>query len=122
MLPGSGPTPTHNTARSADGHANQHAGADGHQHRSSADTDQHPVPPTPTNTPVPPTPTPTPPPGGDVIYVSSSTDGTAGGVSFADEDILSYDTGRSWSMVFDGSDVGVTVDLNAFDAVQTATS
>ena len=67
--------------------------------------------PTPTNTPVP--PTPTPPPSGDVIYVSSSTDGTAGGVAFADEDILSYNAGV-WSMVFDGSDVSVTVDLNAF--------
>ena len=41
---------------------------------------------------------------GDVIYVSSSTDGTAGGVAFADEDILSYNAGV-WSMVFDGSDV-----------------
>lgn len=73
--------------------------------------------PTPTNTAVPPTPTPTtPPPGGDVIYVSSSTGGTAGGVAFADEDILAYNTGSGiWSMVFDGSDVGVTVDLNAFD-------
>lgn len=50
---------------------------------------------------------------GDVIYVSSSTDGTAGGVAFADEDLLSYNAGV-WSMVFDGSDVGVTVDLNAF--------
>jgi hypothetical protein len=50
-----------------------------------------------------------------VIYVSSTTNGTAGGVSFADEDILSYDTGSgTWAMVFDGSDVGVTGDVNAF--------
>jgi len=74
------------------------------------------VPPTATNTPVPPTATPTPSPGSDVIYVSSSTNGTAGGVAFADEDILSYDTNTGlWAMVFDGSDVGVTGDVNAFD-------
>ncbi|MCB9418726.1 MAG: S8 family serine peptidase [Ardenticatenaceae bacterium] len=72
------------------------------------------VPPTATATSVPPTPTPAP--GGDVIYVSSSTNGTAGGVGFADEDIVSFDTGSSaWAMVFDGSDVGVASDINAFD-------
>jgi hypothetical protein len=69
---------------------------------------------TPTTTPIPPTPTPTPS-SSDVIYVSSSTDGNAGGVAFADEDILSYDRSTGvWAMVFDGSDVGRTVDLNAF--------
>ncbi|MBP7999790.1 MAG: M36 family metallopeptidase [Chloroflexi bacterium] len=76
-----------------------------------------PIPPTATNTPVPPTPTNTPVPGGDdVIYASSSTSGTAGGVAFADEDILSYDTGTgTWAMVFDGSDVGLgSTDVNAF--------
>ncbi|MCA9924619.1 MAG: proprotein convertase P-domain-containing protein [Anaerolineales bacterium] len=75
-----------------------------------------PVPPTATNTPVPPTPTNTPVPGGnDVIYVSSTTSGNAGGVAFNDEDILSFDTGTgSWSMYFDGSDVGITTDVNAF--------
>jgi hypothetical protein len=50
-----------------------------------------------------------------MIYVSSTTNGTAGGVSFADEDILSFDAGSgTWAMVFDGSDVGVTGDVNAF--------
>ena len=74
-----------------------------------------PVPPTPTNTPVPPSPTP-PPAGGDVIYVSSSTSGSSGGVSFADEDILAYDTASgTWSMYFDGSDVGLgSTDVAAF--------
>ena len=69
----------------------------------------------PTNTPVPPTNTPVPPtntpvPGGDpVIYVSSSSGGNAGGVSFTDEDILAYDTGTgTYSMFFDGSDVGLS--------------
>ncbi|MCA9971721.1 MAG: hypothetical protein KC425_15960 [Anaerolineales bacterium] len=73
-----------------------------------------PVPPTPTNTPVPPTPTP-PPTGSDVIYVSSTTNGNAGGVAFNDEDIVRYDTGSgTWAMYFDGSDVGVTGDVNGF--------
>ena len=75
------------------------------------------VPPTATNTPVPPTPTNTPIPGGhNVIYASSSTSGTSGGVAFADEDILSYNTGTGvWSMIFDGSDVGLgSTDINAF--------
>lgn len=74
--------------------------------------------PTPTNTPIPPTPTHTPVPGGDdLIYTSSSTSGTAGGVAFADEDILIYDTGTgTWSMFFDGSDVGLgSTDVDAFD-------
>lgn len=72
------------------------------------------VPPTPTNTPVPPTPTPVPG-GGDVIYASSNTDGNAGGVAFSDEDVLSYDTGSGvWAMVFDGSDVGLTGDVDVF--------
>jgi subtilisin-like proprotein convertase family protein len=74
-----------------------------------------PVPPTPTNTPVPPTPTNTPVPGGAVIYVSSSTNGTASGVAFNDEDILSYSTSSStWALFFDGSDVGITTDVDAF--------
>ncbi|KAA3659188.1 MAG: hypothetical protein DWQ04_23065, partial [Chloroflexi bacterium] len=69
-----------------------------------------PVPPTATNTPIPPTPTMTPTPGGaDVIYVSSSSGGNAGGVGFSDEDILGYDTGTgSWTKHFDGSDVGLS--------------
>ncbi|MEM7113059.1 MAG: choice-of-anchor B family protein [Chloroflexota bacterium] len=68
------------------------------------------VPPTPTDTPVPPTPTNTPEPGGDaIIYVSSSSGGSAGGVSFADEDILAYDTSAgTWSLFLDGSDVGLS--------------
>jgi hypothetical protein len=50
-----------------------------------------------------------------VIYVSSTSGGTAGGVGFSDEDILSFDTGTSaYAMVFDGSDTGVTNDVNAF--------
>jgi hypothetical protein len=60
-----------------------------------------------------------PPAGGDVIYVSSTSGGSAGGVSFSDEDILAFDTGTGvWSMVLDGSDVGLSGssyrDINAF--------
>ena len=41
--------------------------------------------------------------------MSSSSGGNAGGVSFADEDILVYDTGTgTYSMFFDGSDVGLS--------------
>lgn len=71
---------------------------------------------TPTNTPVPPTPTNTPvPSGSEVFYMSSTTNGNAGGVAFNDEDIVAYDSGTgTWSMYFDGSDVGVTSDINAF--------
>ena len=80
------------------------------------------VPPTPTNTGVPPTPTNTPPSSGDVIYVSSTSNGNAGGVAFSDEDILSYDTATStWSMYFDGSDVGVTADVDAFGLMSDGT-
>ncbi|VAW33102.1 VgrG protein [hydrothermal vent metagenome] len=79
--------------------------------------------PTATNTPLPPTPTatasPTPPPAGDKIYVSSSSGGNVGGVSFADEDILIFDLNTAvWSKIFDGSDVGLsgsgTRDVDAF--------
>ena len=76
-----------------------------------------PVPPTatPTNTPVPPTATPTPGSGADVIYLSSTSGGTIDGVSFKDEDILKYDTATdTWSLYFDGSDVGLKTDVNAF--------
>lgn len=53
-----------------------------------------------------------------VYFVSSSGNGTVGGVSFSDEDILAYDslTGNWWKY-FDGSDVGINAtgpDLDAF--------
>ena len=71
---------------------------------------------TPTNTPTrTPTATPTTPPPATILYVSSDSNGTAGGVAFNDEDILSHNLSTgAWAMVFDGSDVGVTVDLHAF--------
>lgn len=47
--------------------------------------------------------------------ISSSSSGIAGGTSFSDEDILSYDSNTgTWARYFDGSDVGVMTDLNSF--------
>jgi sugar lactone lactonase YvrE len=67
--------------------------------------------PTPTNTL---TPTPTSLPSGNPFYVSFASGGSVGGVSFADEDILKFD-GFTWSLFFDGSDVGLgAADVFAF--------
>ena len=53
----------------------------------------------------------------DIIYVSSSSSGNVG-FAFRDEDILAYDTSTdTWSMFFDGSEVGLGgrgVDIDAF--------
>ena len=70
--------------------------------------------PTPTDTPAS---TPTlPPTGGQTIYLSSTSGGSVGGFSFADEDILAFDASTGgWSMVIDGSDVGLGgTDVAAF--------
>ena len=59
---------------------------------------------------------PGPPPTGNAIYLSLAASGssTVGGVTGVhDEDILSFD-GTNWSMLFDGSDVSVTGELDAF--------
>jgi hypothetical protein len=52
------------------------------------------------------------------LYVSSSSSGHVGGVAFADEDIVALDLGTgTWSMHFDGSDVGLDTlgqDIDAF--------
>lgn len=51
----------------------------------------------------------------NLIYVSSTSGGTVGGVDFDDEDILVYDTDSgSWAMLLDLSDVGVAADVDAF--------
>lgn len=54
---------------------------------------------------------------GTMLYLGSTSSGTAGGVSFANEDILTKDlTSGAWSMFFDGSDVGLSSqDVDAFD-------
>jgi len=50
------------------------------------------------------------------LHLSSSSSGSVGGVSFADEDILLFEPiSDTWERWFDGSDVGLGgVDLNAF--------
>jgi len=54
------------------------------------------------------------PPSGATLYLSLTSGQTLGGISAADEDILSFD-GTHWSLYFDSSDVGVkTPDLVAF--------
>jgi tartrate-resistant acid phosphatase type 5 len=65
---------------------------------------------TATHTAVPPTSTNTSTPTArDVIYISSTSGGTVGGVTFAAEDILKFDTiAKTWALHFDGSDVGLS--------------
>jgi CSLREA domain-containing protein len=49
------------------------------------------------------------------LFVSSRSSGRAGNVTFRDEDIVAYDfTNNTWQMIFDGSDTGVTKDVDAF--------
>jgi uncharacterized repeat protein (TIGR01451 family) len=53
--------------------------------------------------------------GGTALFLSSSSGGVAGGVVYADEDIIRYDlvTGE-WSLFLDGSDIGLKgVDIDA---------
>ncbi len=75
--------------------------------------------PTPTNTPIPPTPTATPPPTGDTIWLSLSANATLPNVGTAnDEDIVALNPATGvYSWVFDGSDVGITTDIDAFDVL-----
>jgi len=55
--------------------------------------------------------------------LSSTSAGSIGGISFADEDILAYDTATgTWSMVLDGSDVGLGgTDIAAFSLLSDGT-
>ncbi|HZM23530.1 MAG TPA: hypothetical protein VFC02_17390, partial [Anaerolineales bacterium] len=73
---------------------------------------------TPTNTF---TPTSTPPYSYNPLYLSLSGNQTIGGVTSADEDILRFD-GTTWSLFFDGSDVGAgSSDLFGFSIVDSDT-
>ncbi len=75
--------------------------------------------PTPTSTAIP-TPTSSLP-SVNPFYVSFASNGSVGGVSFSDEDIMKFD-GSAWSTFFDGSDVGVGgTDLFAFSIVDSDT-
>lgn len=51
---------------------------------------------------------------GDLL-ISPRNNGVVGGVAYKDEDILSYDNSTNeWALYFDGSDVGITTDVDAF--------
>lgn len=66
---------------------------------------------------------PSPPPTTDAIYLSLANSGayTVGSVTGVhDEDIIHFD-GTTWSMFFDGSDVSVTGELDAFYIVDSNT-
>lgn len=78
--------------------------------------------PTPTVTATPAataTPTATPTPADELIYMSFSTSPTLGGIGYADEDVVVYDTDNAtWSFYLDGSDIGLggddAKDVDAF--------
>ena len=57
--------------------------------------------------------------GSATVLLSSDSSGTVGGVAFADEDIIAYDTSsQQWSMLFDGSSAGIAAaDVNGFHIV-----
>ncbi len=59
------------------------------------------------------------PPRADLVQLSTTGDGAAGGLAFADEDIITWaPETRTWAMLFDGSDVGLggssARDIDAF--------
>lgn len=61
--------------------------------------------------------------GGTALFLSNSSGGVAGGVVYADEDIIRYDlaTGE-WSLLLDGSDVGLkNTDIDALHMLDDGT-
>ena len=65
--------------------------------------------------------TPTSLPSSNPFLASFASNGSVGGFTFSDEDILSFN-GTSWSLVFDGSDVGLgSVDVFGFYKVDNDT-
>lgn len=76
--------------------------------------------PTPTKTPTgTPIPTRTPGPTGEIIWLSLSTNATLNNLGAVnDEDIVALDPATgAYAWVFDGSDVGITGDVDAFDTL-----
>ena len=72
--------------------------------------------PTPEPTPEPTPPTGTPPTGtppSPKLYFSLHNNASVGGLDVADEDIISFD-GSNFSLKFDGSDVGISGEIDAF--------
>jgi hypothetical protein len=107
------PGPTSTSTRTPTPTSTNTAGPTPTSTRTPTPTSTNTAGPTPTSTSTPtPTNTPTQGSGGDTIFVSSTSGGTAGGVRFADEDVLVYDTSAgTWAIYFDGSDLG----LNTFE-------
>ncbi|MCB0062983.1 MAG: hypothetical protein KDE19_12745, partial [Caldilineaceae bacterium] len=57
-----------------------------------------------------------------LLLLSSSTGGKVNGIAFADEDILAQNLETHiWKMYFDGSDVGITDDVDAFGVLPDGT-
>lgn len=54
---------------------------------------------------------------GGALLVTPARKGTVDGLAFTPADILKYDPEAGWSMYFDGSDVGVTRNLSAFEVL-----
>ena len=54
---------------------------------------------------------------GDGFLVSPARGGAIGDLAFQPADILKYDPAAGWSMYFDGSDVGITKNLSAFEVL-----
>jgi hypothetical protein len=55
----------------------------------------------------------------ETVYVSPTRAGKVGGVAFNANDILAYDLdGRTWSLYFDGSDVGLRGNVNNFTILE----
>lgn len=56
------------------------------------------------------------------LYLSFDRSGSVGGVSFRGEDIVYYNgLSNSWSLYFDGSDMGLSANLNAFTILHDGT-
>ena len=55
------------------------------------------------------------PNGNNTLFISSGGNFVLNNVAYSDEDLLAYNlfTGR-WQLIFDGSDVGITTDVDAF--------
>ncbi len=49
------------------------------------------------------------------FYASITGSGSIGGVAFTPADVLKFDPNAGWSMFFDGSDVGITKNVSAFE-------
>ncbi len=74
----------------------------------------------PTSTPTAtPTNTPTPVPSGETVWLSLSANASLGSLGTVnDEDIVALDPATgTYYWVFDGSDVGITTDIDAFDVL-----